>query len=86
MVVVIPHDVEQAQFHVGCKGVLQAAGALALNVKVDFLFHEMEHIVHVNMTVPTSSLRIVEDDDVCMLPNSHPWLTKKVTVAGGCIT
>ena len=86
MVVVIPHDVEQAQFYVGWKGALQAAGALALNVKVDFLFHEMEQIVRVNMKVPTSSLRIVEDDDASMLPSSHSWVTKKATVAGGYIT
>ena len=82
-VVVIPHDVEHAQFHVGWRGIVQAATASAPSVKVDFPLLKMGKIVHASMMVPRTSLRILGDDDVSMLPNTHPWLGRRVTTVQG---
>ena len=78
-VVVIPHDVEHPQFFVGWRGVVQAAAASAPSVKVNFPLLKMGKIVHVSMMVPRTALFVLGDDDVSMLPNTHPWLGRRVT-------
>ena len=78
-VVVVPHQVEHAQFHTGWRGVVQAAKATAQNVKVIFAFLKMGKIAHVAMLVPRTALRILGDDDISMTPNRHPWLGRRVT-------
>ena len=78
-VVVVPHQVEHAQFHTGWRGVVQAAKATAQNIKVNFPLLKMGRIVHVGMLVPKTALRILGDDDISMTPNRHPWLGRKVT-------
>jgi len=78
-VVVVPHQVEHAQFHTGWRGMVQAAKATAQNVKVNFPLLKMGRIVHVGMLVPKTALRILGDDDISMTPNRHPWLGRKVT-------
>ena len=79
-VVVIPHHVEHAQFHVGWRGVVQAAKAAAPSVNINFPLLMMGKVVHVSMMVPRTALRILGDDDVSMLPNTHPWLGRRVTI------
>ena len=78
-VVVIPHDVEHPQFFVGWRGVVQAAAASAPSVKVNFPLLKMGKIVHVSMMVPRTALFVLGDDDVSMLPNTYPWLGRRVT-------
>jgi hypothetical protein len=78
-VVVVPHQVEHAQFHTGWRGMVQAAKATAQNVKVNFPLLKMGRIVHVGMLVPKTALRVLGDDDISMTPNRHPWLGRKVT-------
>ena len=78
-VVVAPHQVEHTQYHIGWRGIVQAAKASAPNVKVNFPLLKMGKIVHVSMMVPRTALHVLGDDDVSMLPNTHPWLGRRVT-------
>ena len=60
---------------------VQAAKASAPSVKVNcpLLKPKMGKIVHVSMMVPRTALQVLGDDDVSMLPNTHPWLGRRVT-------
>jgi outer membrane biosynthesis protein TonB len=78
-VVVAPHQVEHTQYHIGWRGIVQAAKASAPNVKVNFPLLKMGKILHVSMMVPRTALQVLGDDDVSMLPNTHPWLGRRVT-------
>jgi hypothetical protein len=78
-VVVIPHDVEHAQFFAGWRGIVQAAKASAPSVKVNFPLLKMGKIVHAIMMVPRTALEVLVADDISMLPNTHPWLGRRVT-------
>ena len=78
-VVVVPHQVEHAQFHTAWRGIVQGAKASTPNVKVNFPLLKTGKIVHVGMLVPRTALRILGGDDISMMPNRHPWLGRRVT-------
>ena len=77
-VVVTPHDAKHAQFHVGWRGIVQVAKASTQNVKVNFPILKTGTMGNLSMMVPRTALKVLGADDISMLPNTHPWLGKRV--------
>jgi hypothetical protein len=82
-VVVVPHQVEHAQFHTGWRGVVQAAKATAQNVKVNFPYLKEGVVAHTSVSVPRQHLEVLAADDISMSPNRHPWLARRVRTQTG---